>query len=193
MTVAAAERVLGPVPRRWTMDEYYRLAEQGYFQGQRVQLIDGEIIEMAPQGDGHIHSFLVVQRVLRKIFDPDCIRQQLPLRVSQTSEPEPDLAITARPFDQAGDRPTTAALVIEIADSSIYLDRRKAGLYAQAGVPDYWILNIEKRRVEVYRRPVADSQSELGYRYDERFELDENGVIVPVAAPDAKVQVKSLF
>jgi Uma2 family endonuclease len=193
MTVATIATVAEPRTRRWTWDEYYRLAESGYFRGQRVQLIEGEIIQMAPQGDGHIHSIMAVQSALQKIFNPACIRPQLPLRVWQDSEPEPDFAVTERPWDQTSERPSTAVLVIEISDSSIYLDHRKAGLYARAGVPDYWIVNVDKRRLEVFRQPVADSEQEVGYRYSQHMELDENAVIAPLAAPNSKIQIKSLF
>ena len=127
------------------------------------------------------------------IFGLDHVRTQLPLDVPGQSDPEPDLAITERPWRNEKEKPTTALFVVEISDSSIYLDRRKAGIYARAGVADYWVVNVEKRRLEVFRRPVADAEQEFGFRYAEQFELDEKGTIAPLAAPDSKIQIKSLF
>jgi Uma2 family endonuclease len=182
-----------PTTRRWTRGEYYRLADEGWFAGQRVQLIDGEIIQMAPQGYPHANALMLMKRALSGIFDQDCIRPQMPLNVPGESDPEPDFAVTEQRFDQFHGHPTTAVLVIEIADSSIRLDRRKAGLYAKAGVADYWIVNTNSRKLEVFRQPIADAREEFGHRYAEKFDLDETGVIAPLAAPDAKISVKELF
>ena len=81
-------------PRRWTRDEYYQLAEQGYFHDQRVELIDGEIIQMPPQKDLHAVMVSVARRILDGVFGAGYwVRMQLPLRLPNDSEPEPDIAV----------------------------------------------------------------------------------------------------
>jgi Uma2 family endonuclease len=182
-----------PKTRRWTREEYYRLAEQGYFSGQRVQLLEGEILHMAPQGYPHAEAYLSTVKILTAIFGPDSIRPQLPLNVPGESDPEPDVAVTKIPRGRFKDHPTTAAVVVEIADSSIYLDRRKAGLYAAAEVPEYWIVNLNTGRLEVFRTPVADQTVEFGHRYAENFELSENDLVSQLNKPDTKIRVKELF
>lgn len=190
MTVATIKE---PRTRRWTRDEYYRLAGEGWFAGQRVQLIEGEIIQMPPQGHAHARGILLVQRALAGIFGLDHIRSQMPLNIPGESDPEPDLAVIEHTIERYSDHPATAVLVVEVADSSILLDRRKAGLYAMAGVADYWIVNVDARCMEIFRQPVTDSEQEFGHRFAEHFELDETGVISPLAAPGSKISVKSLF
>jgi Uma2 family endonuclease len=182
-----------PQTRRFSRDEYYRMAEQGYFAGQRVQLIDGEIIQMPPQKYPHAHAYLVANQFVTRVFGVDRIRPQLPLNVPGESDPEPDVAVTERPYDQYRDHPVTAIFVIEIADSSKYLDRRKASLYAAAGVPEYWIVNIGDRKIEVFRKPIPDTSSEFGFRYTENREYLEDDLISPAAKPDATIQVKKFF
>jgi Uma2 family endonuclease len=180
--------------RRYTRDEYYRLAQEGRFAGQRVQLIEGEIVEMPPQGRPHALAYLMMQRALFGIFGPDRVQSQLPLNVPGDSDPEPDLAVLERPVETyKEDHPTTALLVVEIADSSLYLDRRKAGLYARAGVPDYWVVDVDKRVVKVFRAPVADAAQQSGYGYAEHFEVSQNDVISPLAAPNSKIEIKKIF
>jgi Uma2 family endonuclease len=185
--------VTQPTPRRWTRDEYYRLAEAQFFYGQRVQLIDGVIIQSPKPGGPAIRSHMCVSKALWEIFDTLRVRPQMPLNVPGESDPEPDFAVTERPVTEYHDHPATAVLVVEIADGSIFLDRRKAGLYASAGIPDYWIVNVVSRRLEVFRHPVADKEHEFGYRYVERFEFGESDIISPVAAASANVAISSLF
>jgi len=185
--------LLEPTTRRWTRDEYYRLAGEGWFSGQRVQLINGEILQMPPQGYPHAQAYLNTIGIVNKIFGSDFVRPQLPLNVPGDSDPEPDVAVTEYPKTHYRDHPATAALIVEIADSSVYLDRRKANLYATAGVQDYWIVNLTTRRLEVFRNPIADQSQDFGHRYAETFELSEAEVISPLARTEAKIQVKDLL
>jgi Uma2 family endonuclease len=182
-----------PITRRWTRAEYYRLAEEGWFTGQRVMLMSGEILHRAPQGHHHTRTYLAALDALTNIFGSKRIRPQLPLNVPGESDPEPDLAVTEKDFVGYTDHPTTAVLVIEIADSSLAFDRRKAGLYASAGIPDYWIINVNARRLEIFRKPLLDPQQEFGTRYAEQFELDHGCTIAPLAAPNSKIEVISFF
>jgi Uma2 family endonuclease len=136
---------------------------------------------------------MCVNKALWEIFDTLRVRPQMPLNVPGESDPEPDFAVTERPVTEYHDHPTTAVLVVEIADGSIFLDRRKTGLYASAGVPDYWIVNVVSRRLEVFRHAVADKERKFGHRYAECFELGEGDIISPLAAASANVAVGALF
>jgi len=99
------------------------------------------------------------------------------------SDPEPDVAVTVKPPESySQDHPTTVLLAAEISDSSLRLDRRKAGLYAAAEVPDIGSLISQSRRLEVHRLPVADAKQEFGYRYAEVRELGEDETIAPLGA-----------
>ncbi|HEX4123510.1 MAG TPA: Uma2 family endonuclease [Tepidisphaeraceae bacterium] len=96
-------RVTEPRTRHWTLAEYYRLAEEGYFQGQHVQLVEGEIINLPPQGHAHCQSLLLLSRWLQKAFGPEyVIRTQMPLNASYDSDPEPDIAIVRGPSKSIG-------------------------------------------------------------------------------------------
>jgi Uma2 family endonuclease len=190
MTVGLPE----PQTRRWTRREYYKLAEKGWFAGQRVQLIDGEIIQMAPQGHEHTVALSKAARILRTLFEPGhWIRWQMPLNVGRDSDPEPDLAVVKGDIDDYTDHPTTAILVVEVSDTSLRLDRRKAALYASAGVGEYWILNLVDRSLEVYRTPVPADGGEKSAHYASHVVLDLNAEVAPQAAPARAIRVSSLF
>jgi len=155
MSVAAVK------PRRWTREEYDRLNEQGVFQeGERLELIEGEILEMTPQNARHAATVTLVYGALDDaLLAGYFIRGQLPLALSEDSEPEPDIAVvagSARDYLEA--HPTTAALVVEVADSSLPFDRRrKLPLYARHRIPEFWLVNVESEQLEAYRKPMGEA------------------------------------
>jgi Uma2 family endonuclease len=180
-----------PQTRRFSRDEYYRMAEQGYFNGQCVQLLKGEILQMPPQGHAHFKAIHKIVTYLESIFGgKHWVRPQGPLNALEDSEPEPDVAVTEHDVKWYKDHPAGALLVVEVADTSLHLDRRKAGLYAATGIPEYWILNLNSRKLEVYRTPVSDQNNEFGYAYSVKLELGETDYVSPLAKPDAKVLVR---
>ena len=184
MTLRQAE----PRTKRWTRDEYYRLAEQGYFDGKRVQLIDGKIIEMPAQGHAHVRAVTLLSRWAMATFDPKCwVRIQMPLNVGRRSDPEPDVCVARERLERYKDHPTTALLVIEVSDRTLRLDRRKIALYAGASVEEYWIVNLRDRRVEVHRRPDPEARN-----YAEVSHV-ASGPLVSLSRPDAAVNVTELF
>lgn len=144
-------------PRRWSREEYERLVGQGVLrEDERLELIGGEILEMAPQSARHSGTVQLVQEALTAALrEGFCLRVQLPLALGVDSEPEPDLAVvegTARSYVDS--HPTTAALVVEVADTSLAFDRRrKLPVYAAAGVPQVWLVNLVDRGVEVHTDP----------------------------------------
>ncbi len=151
-------------PRKWTREEYDRLIEQGVFQeDERLELIEGEILEMTPQNARHAGTIQLVYEALdAALAEGYCLRVQLPLALGQDSEPEPDVAVVAgRPRDYLGAHPATAALVVEVADSSLAFDRhRKLPLYARHGIPEVWLVNVAEGRLEVFRAPEGDGFTE---------------------------------
>jgi Uma2 family endonuclease len=183
-----------PRTKRWTAKDYWRMAERGDFDGQRVQLINGEIIEMPPQGHAHTLSKSRVVRFLMSEFEPKhWVRTESSLPILATTVPEPDIAVAEHPIEWYQEHPVTALLVVEISDSSLRLDRQKANLYALAGIPEYWIVNVVDRTVEVYRKPKRDSKSESGYTYSEKKILKTTDSISSLARPKAKIEVKRFF
>lgn len=169
----------------WTKEEYYQMAEMGLFDGKRVELIGGQVLEMSPMRSGHATATMLAAQAIEKVLPAGCFsRVQLPLSVSEISDPEPDVAVVAGAVrDYKDAHPSTAVLVVEVADSSLEYDRtEKASLYASAGVEDYWIVNLPQRRLEVFRQPIVDTSQPFGYSYATRRILTADEQVQPLAA-----------
>jgi Uma2 family endonuclease len=182
--------------RRWTKPEYYRLAELGFFQGQRVELIEGKIVVLSPQGPSHYFVVDRAHRLLSGLLSGNCwVRMQAPVDFGQTTEPEPDVSVVPGvPEDYRNFHPTTGLLIVEVSDSSLSYDRgRKGSLYARAGVTDYWIVNLVNQQVEVYRDPIPDASQPYGYRYASRHDLQPGGNVDPLSFPGLQVAVNDLL
>ena len=188
---------LPPVrPLRWTREEYYRLAEAGFFAGKRVMLIHGEVMEMAPQNDPHVWGIINTQTALLAALGGQfTYRPQMPLNLGQTSDPEPDLAfIAGPPRTQPRPHPSTAALVVEVADSSLAYDTGdKASLYAAGGIADYWVLDLVHRRLIVYRDPRPDAAARFGHSYTAIKYHGADEAVAPLAAPSVPIPVADLL
>jgi Uma2 family endonuclease len=188
---------LEPQKKRWTTDEYYELADLGWFRDQRVELIDGEIIEMPPQKDTHFMAIGLTAEALAKAFgDGYWVRIQGPLHLGESSEPEPDVAVvkgTIRDYAGAG-HPTAALLVVEVSDTTLrYARGDKASFYAAHGIADYWVVNLRERRLEVYRDPIADTKQRFGYRFENIVHYSQAETAALLAAPAAAVVVADLL
>jgi Uma2 family endonuclease len=186
----------GMKTRRWRRVEYERLVDLGMFSGERLELLDGALVVREPQGSSHAAIAAHVGQVLAAAFGPGWhARLHSPLALGDDSEPEPDVAIVmGGPRDHVAAHPATAALVVEVADSSLRLDRRlKAELYARAGLPDYWIVNLAEGLVEVHRdpQPAGDDPSRWVYRSIER--LRPPATVVPLGAPATPIRVSELL
>lgn len=192
---ARLKKVAGPRPRLWTRKEYYRLNDLGFFTGQRVELIDGEIIDMPPMNNPHAVALGLVQQALGSAFGPGYwARNQLPLHFGSRSEPEPDFAVVQGAPRDYHDHPTTALLVVEICDTSLQYDREtKGSLYARAAIGDYWIVNLLDNQLEVYRDPRPDSERSGHYKYGSVAVLEADEIITPLAALNARVLVRDLL
>ncbi len=180
------------VRRRFTVDEYLKMVETGILnEDDRVELLDGEIVEMTPIGRSHAVSVAALNRALvTGIGSRAVVWCQGPIRLSALSQPEPDLALLRlRPvsYRDADAEPRDVLLLIEVSDSSIRRDRElKLPLYARAGIQEYWIVGIQEGSVEVYTSPSASS-----YVSVQRFRRGD--VVSPSAFPDLRIGVDEIF
>jgi Uma2 family endonuclease len=170
----------------FTVDDLDRMVVAGVFgPDERVELLDGEIVDVSPLGPEHAWAGDALHRLLARAYgEAAWLRDQRPLVLGPCSRPEPDLAVVrARDYRHAHATGADAVLVVEIALSSIDLDRAKAGLYAAGGVAEYWLVDVAARTLTVHREP-----SPSGYRHvavvDEHgeVELPEAGGTLRVAS-----------
>jgi len=151
--------------RRFTRKEYYRMAEAGILaERERVELILGEIVEMTPIGDRHAAFVDNLTRLLvRRLPDEVIVRVQGPVALAEDTEPQPDFTVLRRravPYKAREAWAEDALLVIEVAETSLAYDRStKRRLYAEAGIPEYWVVDCAAETIEVHRGPGPD-----GYR-----------------------------
>jgi Uma2 family endonuclease len=184
-------------PRRWSREEYERMIDAGVLTTEdQVELIDGDIVTMTPQKSRHATAVRLAEIALRRAFGEQGkvdVRTQLPLALDPASEPEPDIAVvTGSPRDYRDDHPSTALLILEVADTSLAFDRTvKASLYARAGIADYWVLNVSDEMLEIHRTPERSTDAPRGWRYVERFSARDG--VAPLARPDGVISVTDLL
>ncbi len=191
----ARQEEFPPRVKRWNRQEYHHLAELGYFQNERVELIDGEIVQMSPQSFEHFWSIDTIAHLLEKIFGESYwVRQQGPCIHGEWSEPEPDVTVVKGAIANFSEHPSTAVLAVEVSKSSLVFDRgRKANLYAGMGIPDYWVLDIENRHLWVHRQPVADASAPFGHRYGKVEAIAVDGHVSPLEIPTAQIAVAQML
>ena len=177
--------------------EYDRLIDVGFFQpGDPIELIGGELMVAEPQGAEHYTAIRRCVRALEVAFGPGWeVRSQGPVGLDDESEPEPDVAVVpGAPEDYRGAHPSRPALTVEVAVSSLAIDRHhKGSLYARARLADYWILNLIDRVLEVYRDPIADAGAPFGWSYARTVTIPPSGRVAPLAALNATVAVEDLL
>ena len=163
--------------RELTREQYDLLVEAGALEGQPVELLEGRIVEMSPQGPGHGSALRRLTQALTldlvRLHGPGVymVAPQTPLAVSSRSEPEPDVAVIDASADAVDAHPRTAHLVVEIAHSSQRADLLyKPGIYAGAGVGQYWVVDLPAREVVVHSEPYGGSDP--GYRQVRRVGID---------------------
>ena len=154
---------LPPFPvRRWTLAEYHALIDQGMFDDERVELLEGWIVPKMTRNPLHEATITIVDGALRFLLPLDTLMRIQSAVTIGNSEPEPDLAIVqGLAQDYLHHHPTAGEihLLVEVADSSLRKDRRKAAIYAAAEVPVYWIINLTERQVEVFESPHPQGRS----------------------------------
>ena len=184
----------GPERRPFTNAEYQALAEAGVLApDERVQLIAGDVIVMSPVGNRHAACVALIDDAftpLRFVPARVCIRVQSPLVMPDNSEPEPDAMLLAWREDRyafRAPRPEDVLLVVEVSDSTLRYDRDvKMSLYAAAGVPEAWLVNLRDGWIESNTQPTAD-----GYRSTRRYGLGDT--ITPQAFPDIVIPVERII
>jgi len=181
-----------PADTRYTSARYFQLVEEGLLRpDDRVELLEGVIVAMAPQDPRHASAITWIQTALADALGKRAvIRVQLPLVASTYSVPEPDVAVVpGQRSDYNSVHPTTALLVVEAADSSLVQDRlTKAAIYAGAGIPEYWRVNLHDDCVEVFRSP--DRQAR---RYGESQVARRGERLALVSFPEASVALDDLM
>ncbi|HEV7558681.1 MAG TPA: Uma2 family endonuclease [Kofleriaceae bacterium] len=177
---------LRPLLRPLLRREYDRLVDLGVFGDQRIELLRGHLVEMSPQGDEHSDAVWWLCHHLSRLLDPAHweVRPQLPFAATADSEPEPDIYVT-RHRRRRG-HPRIAELVIEVAKSSLRIDRViKRSIYAEARVPEYWIIDVNARSIEVFTNPKAGD-------YTKVVEVDRSGILRPKHVPNVRLIVANI-
>ena len=184
---------LDPPRKRWTRAEYEELSS-GLLEGQRLELIDGELINKMGKKRPHVIGMIFLRNWLTEVFGARRVQTEAPIEVAPqdnpTNEPEPDITVLKRDladFPKQNPGPQDLHLVVEVADTTLGFDlRTKAALYARAGIADYWVLDVVGRRMIVHREPQAGRYvSVAAYGYEES--------VSPLAAPAASFRVRDAF
>lgn len=171
-------------PKRFTIDEYHRLISLGFLtESDRIELIRGELIQITAKGTPHtVCSSILCRQLDRLLGDRVVIRGQDPITLPNNSEPEPDVVI-ARGTDEDylahHPYPQDILLVVEISDSTLTYDQTtKLKLYAEVGIYDYWIVNLNARQLERYNQPYQNAQGEFNY-LSKQISLPNQSVVIP--------------
>jgi Uma2 family endonuclease len=177
--------------RRFNVDDYYAMARAGILgEDERVELLDGEVVEMTPIGIRHAACVdRLTDSFTRRFAGRAIVRVQNPVRLDGYCEPEPDVTLLRPPLDRYADAhpaPEDVLLIVEVADTSLRRDRvGKLPLYAGAGIAEVWIVNVEDREIEVYRETV-------GARYAKVQRLRQ-GSVAPLAFPDEAIEIEEIL
>ena len=183
-----------PVRRRWSVADFHRMGETGFLDPEaRLELIEGELFEMAPIGSFHAGTVSILNRLfMRVVSDTQIVYVQNPIVLDDHSEPQPDL-ILLRPradyYLHEHPRAQDVLLLIEVSDSTAQFDRKtKVPLYARHGIPEVWlVMGPRRRHVEIYHDP----QPERG-AYRTRVQARE-GVLTPILLPGVEIRLDEVF
>jgi Uma2 family endonuclease len=184
-------------PKRFTIDEYHQLIKLGFLQeGDRIELIRGELMQMVAKGTPHTVSGSILCRQLDRILgDRAVIRSQDPTTLSNQSEPEPDIVIAeGTDEDYLAHHPYAEdiLLVMEVSDSTLIYDQtKKLELYAEAGISHYWIVNLNISQLERYSQPYQNAQGEFNY-LSKLISLPHQSVAIP-GFEDAVLNLRRIF
>jgi Uma2 family endonuclease len=183
-------------PFRWTIADYRKLALTGLFHDKKTMLLDGVLYVMGMPNPPHDEALNLTQEFLRATFPAGHhIRNQQGFEVGAHSDPGPDLAVvTGAIRDYHGRTPTSAVMIVEIADTTLFTDTTtKAELYATAGVPEYWVLDVVGRQLHIFRDPQSLPAGLGATAYKTHLTLGLTDSISPLAAPQASIRVSDLL
>lgn len=179
--------------RKFTVEEYHKLAEVGILsEDDRVELIEGEIVVNSPIGSQHAACVDRLNRLFsQRVGNKAIVRVQNPIRLSEHSEPQPDLALLKpRPDFYANEhpKPEDVLLIVEVAETSAEYDRQvKLPLYARHGIPEVWLVDLAQGRVEVHTNPQGERYTSI------RTLTQGEETLAPEALPDVKPTLKELL
>lgn len=184
--------------KRWiTRVEFEALMQSGVFEpDERLELLAGELTRRESVGTLHAVAVTLLSEILSRLLPSGMhLRVQLPLALGEYDEPFPDVAVVVgSPRDYLQQHPSTAALVVEVAEASLKTDREvKGSLYASTGIPEYWIVNLKERVVEVYREPTPDRKAVYGMAYRAQMVLGVGDTVSPLFAPNATIGIADLL
>ena len=199
MPTAFTETLPRPVPldpprKRWTRAECAALEASGLFEQEHLELVEGELISKMGKNRPHVNSLTLLLAWLMRTFGEQFVNPEAPIDVAPednpTNEPEPDVIVLKRElshFLSGKPRPEDLRLVVEIADSSLTFDlTTKAALYARAGIVEYWVLDVARRRLLVHRDPKASGYASI-------VAYSEHESVAPLTAPQAEFRVADAF
>ena len=174
---------------KWSIADYHKMIAAGILSGRNIQLIDGELVEMSPEGIIHAAYGGSIADCLRQVMNEHAwIREAHPIILSN-SEPEPDIAIVELPkskYFQSHPVPADIYWLVEISDTTLTYDlTKKQEIYAAAGISEYWVVDIKDQKLIVFTQP-QDS------RYLSKSELT-TGIVNPLSFPQVAISVKQLF
>ncbi|AFY57648.1 hypothetical protein Riv7116_5265 [Rivularia sp. PCC 7116] len=174
---------------KWTIEEYHQMIEAGIFDNRRVELLRGEIVEMSPEGEPHAYFSTEAGTYLIKLLgDKATIRQAKPITLPNNSEPEADIAIVkplGREYLQHHPYAENIFWLIEYSNSSLEKDlETKTKIYAEVGIIEYWVINLKKRQLIIFREP---SDGEYAFK-----STITEGTIHPLAFPNVAVSVEMI-
>lgn len=179
---------------RFTRDQYFSLAEHGFFDGRRVMLIHGEVLEMAAVKYPHASSVSGVADAFRRVFGSGYyVQQENPLDVNTANDPEPDVVVVPGSRKSYSQTPTAsvALVVVEVADTTLFYDTTtKAELYATAGIQEYWVVDVVNEVLHVFRDP-APLAGVIAYRTHST--LVARDTVTLLAVPNVPITVADLL
>ncbi len=185
-------------PRRfeWDAEMLQKMDAIGIFGDARIELIEGEVIEMSPIGPRHAVTTTKVTDTLKRVFAIGyLVSSQNPVKLSSRSIPQPDIAVLRGTYaDFLDTLPETAVLMVEVADSTLATDRSdKASLYARYGIPELWIVNVASEELEIYRLPRPDTSARHGFSYGLRQVMGREDAVTSLELPEVSIPVSELL
>jgi Uma2 family endonuclease len=185
-----------PQPHRWTLAEYRELYKTGLFCDKKTMLLDGVLYVMTMPNPPHDEALNLADAFLRTAFSTGHhVRNQQGFDVGTSTDPGPDLAVVAGSIrDLHGRTPTTAVMIVEVADSSLSTDlTKKAELYATAGVQEYWVIDVNGQQLHVFRGPVPLPANLGATAYRTHTTLSPADSVSPLAVPNSTIRVADLL
>lgn len=193
---AIPSQAAGPQPYRWTITEYRELYKTGLFNDKKTMLLDGVLYVMVMPNPPHDVALNLAYEIVRALCPAGYhVRNQQGFDIGIRNDPGPDLAVVPGSVrDDAKQTPTTAIWIVEISDTTLRIDTTtKVELYATAQVPEYWVIDVNNRRLIVHRDPESQPAGLGANAYRTRLTFGPNDTVAPLAAPGSPVKVADLL